>query len=74
MSGNGYGSRAGVTHFDHRVLAFGKVQHLRQVGPRLRRGRRRTGLQDSQMVDGEARIGVAIAINAASCPVGTYVS
>jgi hypothetical protein len=33
------GQRAGAAHLDHRVLALGKVQHLRQVGPRLRRGR-----------------------------------
>src|SRR6202040_1315899 len=45
---------------DYRVLALGKVQHLRQVGPRLRRGWWRAGLQDSQMVDDEPRIGVAV--------------
>src|SRR5260370_17357491 len=31
------GQRAGAAHLDHRVLALGKVQHLRPVGPRLRR-------------------------------------
>src|SRR5215471_20044644 len=54
------GQRAGATHLDHRILALGKVQHLRQVGPRLRRGGWRAGLQDSQMVDDKARIRVAI--------------
>src|SRR6516225_2173119 len=52
--------RAGAAHLDHRVLALGKVQHLRQVRPRLLRGRWRARLQDSQMVDDEARVGVAI--------------
>jgi hypothetical protein len=33
------GQRACAAHLDHRVLALGKVQHLRQIGPRLRRGR-----------------------------------
>jgi hypothetical protein len=54
------GERASAAHLDHHVLALGKVQHLWRVGPRLRRGRWRAGLQDSQMVDEEARIGVAI--------------
>jgi len=63
MSGNGYGSRDSVqapltliTAF----LALCKVQHLWQVGPRLRRGRWRSGLQDGQMVDDETGIGVAV--------------
>jgi transposase InsO family protein len=34
------GEGAGAAHLDHRVLALRKVQHLRKVGPRLRRGRR----------------------------------
>src|SRR6516165_7572652 len=54
------GQRAGAAHLDHRVLALGQVQHLRQVGPRLPRGRWRARLQDSQMVDEEARVGVAV--------------
>src|SRR5262249_58717060 len=37
------GQRAGAAHLDHRVLALGKVQHLWEVGPRLRRGRWRAG-------------------------------
>src|SRR6516162_7285970 len=52
--------RAGAAHLDHRVLALGKVQHLRQLGPGLRRSRWRAGLQDRQMVDDEARIRVTV--------------
>ena len=58
MSGNGYGSRdsrTGAAHLDHRVLTLRKVQDLWQVGPRLRRGRWRARLQNSQMIDDEAR-------------------
>src|SRR5262245_30033498 len=54
------GQRAGAAHLDHRVLSFGQVQHLRQVGPRLQRGWWGAGLQDSQMVDDETCIGVAV--------------
>src|SRR5262249_8473667 len=54
------GQRAGATHLDHRVLTFGKIQHLGQIRPGLRRGRRGARLQDSEMIDDEARIGVAI--------------
>src|SRR5262249_56205803 len=54
------GQRAGAAYLDDHVLALGEVQHLRQVGPRLRRGRWRAGLHDTEMIDDEARIGVAI--------------
>jgi hypothetical protein len=45
---------------DHRVPAPGEVQHLEQIGPGLRRGGRRSGLHDGQMVDDESRVGVAV--------------
>src|SRR5262249_36571836 len=54
------GQSAGAAHLDYCVFALRKVQYLRQVSPRLRRGRWRAGLQDSQMVDDEARVGVAV--------------
>ena len=63
MSGKGYGSlrqRAGAAHLDHRVLALGELQHLRQVGPGLRRRGRRARLQDAEVVDDEARVGMAV--------------
>src|SRR4030095_10793652 len=53
------GQRAGTADLDHSVPAPGKVQHLRQIGPGLRRGGRRSGLHDAQMVDDESRVGVA---------------
>ena len=52
--------RAGAADLDHGVLALGEFQHLRQVGPGLRRRRRHARLQDAEMVDDEARIGMAI--------------
>src|SRR5437879_3407991 len=54
------GQRAGTADLDHRVPALGEVQHLRQIGPWLRRGGRRSGLHDGQMVDDESRVGVAV--------------
>ena len=51
---------AGAADLDHRVLALGEFQHLRQVGPRLRRRGRHARLQDAQMVDDESRVGMAI--------------
>src|SRR5207237_5759191 len=54
------GERAGTADLDHRVPAPGEVQHLRQIGPGLRRGGRRSGLHDAQMVDDESRVGVTV--------------
>src|SRR5215469_18719837 len=54
------GQGAGAAYLDDRILALGKVQHLRQVGPWLRRGRWRAGLEDTQMIDDEARVEMAI--------------
>src|SRR5262249_14108715 len=52
--------RAGATDLDDRVLALGKLDHLGQVTPRLGRRGRYTRLQKADVVDDEARIGVAI--------------
>ena len=41
------GQRAGAADLDHRVLALGEVQHLREVGPGLRRRGRHARLQDA---------------------------
>src|SRR5450759_3098573 len=54
------GQRAGAADLDHRVRALGEVQHLRQLGPGLRRGGRRAGLHKAQMVDDEPRVEVAV--------------
>src|SRR5450759_3822736 len=54
------GQRAGAADLDHRVRALGEVQHLRQVGPGLRRGGRRAGLHEPQMVDDKSGLGVAV--------------
>jgi hypothetical protein len=45
------GQRAGTADLDHRVPALREIQHLRQIRPWLRRGGRRTGLHDGQVVD-----------------------
>src|SRR5271166_756963 len=43
------GQRAGAGDLDHRVWALGEFQHLREVGPGLRRRRRHARLHDAQM-------------------------
>ena len=52
--------RAGAADLDHDVRAPGEFEHLRQVGPRLRRRRRHARLQDAEMVDDEPCVGMAI--------------
>ena len=37
------GQSAGTTYLDYRILALGKIQHFRQVDPRLLGGRGRAG-------------------------------
>jgi hypothetical protein len=54
------GQRAGAADLDHRVRALREFQHLREVGPGLRRRGRHARLQDAQMVDDESRVGMAI--------------
>ena len=51
---------AGAAHFDQRIRSLCERQDLRQVGPGLRRRRRRARLQDRHVVDDEARVGMAI--------------
>ena len=54
------GQRAGAADLDHRVRALGEFQHLREIGPGLRRRRRLAWLHNGQMVDNKACIGMAV--------------
>src|ERR1700730_2485024 len=54
------GQRAGAGDLDHCVFALGAFQHLGEVGPGLRRRGWHARLQDSEMIDDEAHVGVAV--------------
>src|ERR1700722_5052408 len=52
--------RAGAADLDHHVRPLGEVEHLREIRPGLRRRRRHARLQDAEMVEDEARVGMAV--------------
>src|SRR5437763_6057530 len=51
--------RAGAADLYHRVVSLGEFQHLREIGPGLRRRRRNTRLLDGQMDGQGPRVRVA---------------